>query len=476
MLSLSHKQFSTSFKDLCVLCLLIITEGSQESELECSICLSPAVHPVQLPCSHIFCFLCVKGSANRSKRCALCRQVIPPQYLYKPTLLKTDDLSHNTSFVDEYKWYYEGNRGWWQYDERTSSELEVQYKAKCDKLEVLIAGFLYVVDFENMIQYRRNDPSRRRRIKRDTGNIPIKGVAGLKISLSETLVNNRREGDGGFVEDTNQNQPTNTSGMVQCQTANTPNRSQNQSINTPRRIQNQPANTPGRVQSDTRHTPSRTQMQSPHRNVHNRVQNQPTAVPSAVQISRSLPGSQTNEQLNNTDAVGRTGGSGHNAERVPSSQLDDQHDVVEQGSLNGSESPTRNAIDEHQDETRTDINRNRNVNVHSEDMSSEGDIDGSVQNLGDQMLSQRQTGSDSMNGASHRNSEIPEQKENRSGIIGTVRTETNQLPEDVDTDEGEGVSTAMRNMSLNGRTVVSRNTEQHRMQLRPRSNAQFIKR
>lgn len=47
------------------------------------------------------------------------------------------------------------------------------------RCELLIAGFLYIIDFERTQQIRRNDPSRRRRIKRDLVSIPKKGVAGL---------------------------------------------------------------------------------------------------------------------------------------------------------------------------------------------------------------------------------------------------------------------------------------------------------
>ena len=36
-------------------------------------------------------------------------------------------------------------------------------------------------DFEHMLQYRRNDPSRRRKIKRDLASAPKKGVAGLRM-------------------------------------------------------------------------------------------------------------------------------------------------------------------------------------------------------------------------------------------------------------------------------------------------------
>lgn len=36
-----------------------------------------------------------------------------------------------------------------------------------------------------MLQLRRNDPSRRRKIKRDLFNIPKKGVAGLRLAEHE---------------------------------------------------------------------------------------------------------------------------------------------------------------------------------------------------------------------------------------------------------------------------------------------------
>jgi hypothetical protein len=46
----------------------------------------------------------------------------------------------------------------------------------------VIAGFIYVVDFENGMQYRRGYPHRRRRIKRDLANIQD-----CKVSLSENI-------------------------------------------------------------------------------------------------------------------------------------------------------------------------------------------------------------------------------------------------------------------------------------------------
>ena len=70
--------------------------------------------------------------------------------------------------------------GWWQYDERTSRELEASYKAGDRTCELLIAGFLYIADFEAMVQMRRHEPLRRRHIKRDLATIPKKGIAGIK--------------------------------------------------------------------------------------------------------------------------------------------------------------------------------------------------------------------------------------------------------------------------------------------------------
>ena len=49
--------------------------GSQEDE--CSVCLELPVHPVSLPCSHTYCFLCAKGLAESGNpKCSLCRRPI----------------------------------------------------------------------------------------------------------------------------------------------------------------------------------------------------------------------------------------------------------------------------------------------------------------------------------------------------------------------------------------------------------------
>lgn len=71
--------------------------------------------------------------------------------------------------------------GWWQYDERTCQEIEDAYKNGQKQCTILVAGYLYVVDFDQMLQQRQTDPLRKRQVKRDLANIPKKGVAGLRL-------------------------------------------------------------------------------------------------------------------------------------------------------------------------------------------------------------------------------------------------------------------------------------------------------
>jgi len=164
-------------------------------EIECAVCLQPSIHPVRLPCNHIFCFLCVKGVTIQSQRCPMCRREIPQSFLEHPALLSSIDLDVSRNVpedaelpapleTEDLKWFYQGRNGWWEYDERTAQELEHHYKKGDKNCELLIAGFLYSIDFENMWQCRRNEPHRRRQIKRDlVGNVTDKkGIAGIRIT------------------------------------------------------------------------------------------------------------------------------------------------------------------------------------------------------------------------------------------------------------------------------------------------------
>jgi len=196
-------------------------ESKESSTLECAICLQPSLFPVKLPCSHIFCFLCVKGITLQSKRCAMCRQEIPDDYIFNPVLVNPlkegegkalEGLMEGTGAegvgveggeVEEFMWFYKGRNGWWQYDLRTSKEIENHHKNGDRSCEMLIAGFLYVIDFEYMLQYRRNDPSRRRQVKRDKATQPKKGVAGLRIGGNCDIDNSNDDDNSDNTRDSN---------------------------------------------------------------------------------------------------------------------------------------------------------------------------------------------------------------------------------------------------------------------------------
>jgi len=69
------------------------TEATSACAAECPVCLQPCIYPVQLPCLHIFCFLCVKGVAGRNRRCALCRADIPQDFIRRPVLVGKDAVT-----------------------------------------------------------------------------------------------------------------------------------------------------------------------------------------------------------------------------------------------------------------------------------------------------------------------------------------------------------------------------------------------
>ncbi|KAK3854621.1 hypothetical protein Pcinc_038913 [Petrolisthes cinctipes] len=157
--------------------------GEEEEEMECAVCLQKCVHPVRLPCSHIFCFLCVKGVANQSKRCAMCRQEIPADFLDHPTLLSAIEAEKEEVLPGGYQWFYEGRNGWWRYDQRTNTEIEEAYSQGMTSVTLLIAGYNYDIDLSTMRQTRSGCPGLRRRIKRDGANVAAKGTAGISSKV-----------------------------------------------------------------------------------------------------------------------------------------------------------------------------------------------------------------------------------------------------------------------------------------------------
>jgi len=54
----------------------------------------------------------VKGVANQSKRCPMCRQEIPPDFLERPQLVEVEEPQKELEHPEEeYQWFYEGRNG-----------------------------------------------------------------------------------------------------------------------------------------------------------------------------------------------------------------------------------------------------------------------------------------------------------------------------------------------------------------------------
>jgi E3 ubiquitin-protein ligase RNF146 len=172
-------------------------------QIDCAICLENCVHPVKLKCEHIFCFLCVKGVTTKGNNCPMCRKEISSSFIDNPNLVSQADIISEASkeinaCPGSFSWFYEGRNGWWEYEERAVTELEIFYNpvadeksekdsntySRCLKPELWIAGQLYVVDFERMVQFQKDQPHRKRRIKREEKHrvSDCKGVAGLRIT------------------------------------------------------------------------------------------------------------------------------------------------------------------------------------------------------------------------------------------------------------------------------------------------------
>ena len=75
---------------------------SNDAEDLCPICLQNFLMPIELPqCKHKFCFLCIKGVALNTGKCALCRTPIPQSLITDPedllTVRKSPDSKSDSS-------------------------------------------------------------------------------------------------------------------------------------------------------------------------------------------------------------------------------------------------------------------------------------------------------------------------------------------------------------------------------------------
>ena len=113
----------------------------------------------------------------------MCREAIPVGFLDRPGGL---DVTELRKAYKSTPWFYEAkNGGWWLYEHRVAEDIEKAFSDKNEQTHVQISGFSYTVDFVNMVQYRKDRPNRKRKIKREgVSEENVKGVAGIYIETS----------------------------------------------------------------------------------------------------------------------------------------------------------------------------------------------------------------------------------------------------------------------------------------------------
>lgn len=143
----------------------------------CSVCWCQFEIPCQLECTHIFCFLCIKGSRFK---CPVCRTPFLKNYLTHPILVKPISPPAKDSLV----WFYSGEVShclfWWFYDTATNKILEEAWLKQIRQVNFTLSGHKFSVDFESMTQCNLRSPEFTiRHIKRDFGSAQARGIAGV---------------------------------------------------------------------------------------------------------------------------------------------------------------------------------------------------------------------------------------------------------------------------------------------------------
>ena len=115
--------------------------------------------------------------------CSLCRKEIPGDYLDRSVVLEAAQADIDTETEEdsqEWAWFYKGRVGWWMFEERNNQELEEAFRSGKQRVEMMICGHLYVIDFVRKEQFQKNMPTKKRQIKRDLKSSEKEGVAGLQ--------------------------------------------------------------------------------------------------------------------------------------------------------------------------------------------------------------------------------------------------------------------------------------------------------
>jgi hypothetical protein len=162
----------------------------------------------ELPCTHKFCYFCLKGTMNTSNylSCPLCRRTIPIEFFEHFTkIVKKEDLDNVTKYQS--KWMYSGrNGGWWFYQKECDELIEkawINYQNSLSSPEnvivddqsefnLMINGSEYNICFITMKQKSIRNNWHTRKIKREE-NAKIednKGIGGIRYIIDKNSESN----------------------------------------------------------------------------------------------------------------------------------------------------------------------------------------------------------------------------------------------------------------------------------------------
>lgn len=162
--------------------------------LDCCICFQSVEKHflADLPCSHSFCYFCLKSSMHFNKQCPLCRADIPIEFQeqYKKIISENELENITTS-----KWMYSGRTGgWWFYEEDRAKILEESYQKYLknvneNRINLQISGSEYIICFNTMKQISSLYPKCTRNIRRNEKHKlqDSKGISGIRYVTEDKL-------------------------------------------------------------------------------------------------------------------------------------------------------------------------------------------------------------------------------------------------------------------------------------------------
>ena len=160
-------------------------------DIMCAICLDPSYPPFVLPCTHVFCYMCIKHVAETHRPCPMCNALIP-RYVLEGARISEDILNLADGSG---KWMYSGRRsGWWYFTPEIDEIIETSWKNHTEQggdysVVVVILGRNYSINFNTMTQSSAQGMTRNIKRVEVGGTVDglVKGISGLRIVKKDDL-------------------------------------------------------------------------------------------------------------------------------------------------------------------------------------------------------------------------------------------------------------------------------------------------